>query len=90
MKLFSRIFKSVAGKAALATIALGGLLALTPSNASANPEFREHFRGRVVVGGGFYGPRYFGPRYYYGPRYYGPVFVHHRYWDERFQCWRYR
>jgi hypothetical protein len=90
MKLFSRIFKSVAGKAVLAAIALGGLLALTPTNADARPVFRERGGVRVVVGGGFYGPRYVGPRYYYGPRYYGPVFVHHRYWDARFHCWRYR
>jgi len=96
MTLYSRIWKSVAGKAVLATLALGGLLAVMPASASAAPVVVVRPGVHVVVRGGFYGPRavYYGPRpVYYGPRHFGlrPVVVAHpRYWDARFHCWRYR
>jgi hypothetical protein len=83
MRVISRVLKSFAGKAMVVAVVLGGLLSLMPASASAAPVFRERPGVRVVVRGGFYGPRYV-----YGPRYYGPVFVHHRHWDARFHCWR--
>jgi len=91
--------KKIIGKAALATVALGGFLAFFGAGtASAHPRF-------YVYGG--YGrpyPVYAGPRYYYEPApvYVGPVYgpygyyrphrYHrvYRFWDERDHCWRYR
>jgi len=91
--------KKIIGKAALATVALGGFLAFFGAGtASAHPRF-------YVYGG--YGrpyPVYAGPRYYYRPapvyvgpvygpyRYYRPYRYHrvYRFWDERDHCWRYR
>ena len=83
--------KKLFGKAALATVALGGFLAFFGAGtASARPVVYVHGGPRVV---------YVGPGYYYGPRpvYVGPVYrpyyrpyVPYRYWDARFHCWRYR
>ena len=91
--------KKIIGKAALATVALGGFLGFFGAGtASAHPRF-------YVYGG--YGrpyPVYAGPRYYYQPapiyvgpvygpyRYYRPHRYHrvYRFWDERDHCWRYR
>ena len=91
--------KKIIGKAALATVALGGFLAFFGAGtASAHPRF-------YVYGG--YGrpyPVYAGPRCYYQPApvYVGPVYGpygyyrphrHHRvyrFWDERDRCWGYR
>jgi hypothetical protein len=83
--------KKLFGKAALATVALGGFLAFFGAGtASARPVVYVHAGPRVA---------YVGPGYYYGPRpiYVGPVYRRHyrpyvpyRYWDERFHCWRYR
>jgi len=87
--------KKLIGKAALATVALGGFLAFFGAGtASARPVVYVHARSHVVVvGPGFYGPRFYGSR----PLYVGPVYrsyyrpyVGHRYWDARFHCWRYR
>ena len=81
MKL--QMLKSVAKKAIFASVVLGGFLSFFgASGASAQTVVVE--RPRVIVRGGFYGPRY-----YYGPRE-RVVVVPHRYWDARFHCWRYR
>jgi hypothetical protein len=90
MSIFSKALKSMFGKATIAAAALGGFLALTPAKASAQPVYVTRPAARVVVRGGFYGPRVIVRGGFYGPRYYGPVYVHHRYWDARFHCWRYR
>ena len=85
--------KKLFGKAAIATVALGGFLAFFGAGtASAHP--------RVVVYG-YARPHavFVGPGYYYGPRpvYVGPVYRPYyrpyrayRFWDERGHCWRYR
>ena len=84
--------KKWVGKAALATVALGGFLAFFGAGtATARPYRYERQRFHAsFVAPGFYG--------YYGPRavYAGPVYrpyrrhVEYRYWDARFHCWRYR
>ena len=81
--------KKLFGKAALATVALGGFLAFFGAGtASARTVVYVHARPHAVfVGRGFYGPRpvFVGPVYRpYG--YYRP----YRFWDERGHCWRYR
>jgi hypothetical protein len=75
--------KSVLGKAVLATVVLGGLISFFGvSSASAATVIVER-RPVVVVRGGFYGPRYYGPR--------ERIFIApHRFWDARYRCWRYR
>jgi hypothetical protein len=87
--------KKLFGKAALATIALGGFLAFFgASTASARPVVYVYARPHAV---------FVGPGYYYGPRpvyvgpvyrpYYRPYYRHYRVyrsWDEREHCWRYR
>jgi hypothetical protein len=88
--------KRLFGKAALATVALGGFLAFFGAgSASAHPRVYVSVYARphaVFVGPGFYGPQpvYVGPVYrpYYRPyyRHYRP----YRIWDEREHCWRYR
>ena len=81
--------KKLFGKAALATVALGGFLAFFGAGtASARPVVYVHARPHVFVGGGFYGPRpvFVGPVYRPYYRHYMP----YRYWDARFHCWRYR
>ncbi|HEY6986826.1 MAG TPA: hypothetical protein VH369_00500 [Bryobacteraceae bacterium] len=89
MNALRTLGKKLLGSTALATLALGGFLALFGAGtASARPVVVVHPRARVVVvHRGFYAPRV---------AYYGPVYrpyarpVLHRYWDVRFQCWRYR
>jgi len=89
--------KKLFGKAALATVALGGFLAFFGAGtASAQPRVFVSVYARphaVFVGPGFYGPRFYGPR----PVYAGPVYrpyyrpyAGYRYWDARVHCWRYR
>ena len=82
--------KKLFGKAALATVALGGFLAFFGAGtASARPVVYVYGRPHAV---------FVGPRYYYGPRpvfvgpVYGPYRHYHtyRYWDYRDRCWRYR
>ena len=98
MRLLKGIAKSMLAKVAAATVVLGGLLTFLPASASAAPVVVVRPGARVVVAGGFYGPRrvYVGPGFYgpravhVGPGFYGPVYVHRRYWDARFRCWRYR
>lgn len=81
------------GKAALATVALGGfLMFFGAGSASARPP--QRFRATVVARPYFAHRAYYGVRVYrpaYRP-YYRPYYRHyaHRYWDERFECWRYR
>src|SRR5215470_5700340 len=88
--------KKLIGKAALATVALGGFLAFFGADtASAHPRVYVYaYSGprAVYAGPGYYAPRpvYVGPVYrpYYRP-YYRPHRVY-RFWDERDHCWRYR
>jgi hypothetical protein len=87
--------KKLIGKAALATVMLGGFLAFFGAGtASAHPRVYVYGYSRPY-------PVYAGPRYYYGPRpvYVGPVYRPygyyepyraHRIWDERGRSWRYR
>ena len=76
------MFKSVLGKAVLATVVLGGFVSFFgASSASAATVIVE--RPVVVVRGGFYGPRYYGPRERI-------IVAPHRFWDARYHCWRYR
>lgn len=90
MRMLKGITESMLGKAAAAAVVLGGLLTFLPASASARPVYYGRPGVRVVVRGGFYGPRFYGPReVFVGPGFYGPVYVHHRYWDARFHCWRY-
>jgi hypothetical protein len=93
MNTFLARGKKLFGKAALATVALGGFLALFGAGtASAHPRvyvYGGYARPHAVFAGpGFYGPRpvYVGPVYrpYYRP------YLGYRYWDSRFHCWRYR
>ncbi len=93
--------KKLIGRAALATVALGGFLTFFGAGtASARPVVYVHvYSGprAVFVGPGYYygpPPVYVGPVYrpYYRP-YYRPHYRPHRvyrYWDERGYCWRYR
>ena len=96
MSVFSKALKSIVGKATIAAVALGGILAFTPAKASAQVVYCDRPAARVVVRGGFYGPHvvvrggFYEPRYYGRRYYYGPVYSHYRYWDSRFHCWRYR
>ena len=95
MNAILRKGKKLFGKVALATVALGGFLALFgATSASANTVVYVDARPRAVFVGGYYAPRY-----YYGPRpvYVGPVYRPYyrpyrayRYWDPPFHCWRYR
>jgi hypothetical protein len=90
--------KKLFGKVALATVALGGFLAFFGAGtASARPVVYVHARPHAVFVGGYFGPRYYGPRpVYVGPvyrPYYGPAYRPYRvyrFWDERNHCWRYR
>jgi len=90
--------KRLLGKAALATVALGGFLAFFGAGtASAHPRVYVYAYTRPY-------PVYAGPRYYYEPRpihvgpaygpygYYRPHRYHrvYRFSDERDHCWRYR
>jgi len=77
VRFLSRIAKPIWGKAAAVAVVLGGLMTFLPASAAA--AHCVYRRPTVVVRGGFYGPRY----------YCGPVYVHHRYWDARYHCWRY-
>jgi hypothetical protein len=79
MRVQNRVLKAICHKAVLATVVLGGFFGA--SSASARTVIVE--RPRVYVRGGFYGPRFYGPRERI-------VIVPHRYWDARFHCWRYR
>jgi hypothetical protein len=82
MRVQNQVLKSIFRKAVLATVVLGGFLSFFgASSASARTVIVE--RPRVFVWGGFYGPRFYGPRERI-------VIVPHRYWDARFHCWRYR
>jgi hypothetical protein len=82
MRLNVRTLKSIFGKAILTSVVLGGFLSFFgASSASAETVVVE--RPRVVVRGGFYGPRFYGPRERI-------VVYPHRYWDAHFRCWRYR
>jgi hypothetical protein len=82
MRLQTQVLKSICRKAILATVVLGGFLSFFgASNASAAQVVVE--RPRVIVRGGFYGPRFYGPRERI-------VIYPHRYWDARFHCWRFR
>jgi len=90
--------KKLFGKVALATVALGGILAFFgATSASANTVVYVHARPRAVFVGGYYGPRYYyaprpvyvGPAYRPYRRYYRPYRAY-RYWDPAFHCWRYR
>jgi hypothetical protein len=82
MRLQSQMLKSICRKAILAAVVLGGFLSFFGvSSASARTVYVE--RPRVIVRGGFYGPRFYAPRERI-------VIVRHRYWDARFHCWRYR
>jgi hypothetical protein len=80
MRVQTQVLKSICRKTVLATVFLGGFLGCV-SSASARTVIVE--RPRVIVRGGFYGPRFYGPRERI-------VIVPHRYWDARFHCWRYR
>ncbi len=87
--------KKLVGKATLATVALGGFLAFFGAgSASARPAVYVQARPNVVVvGPGFYGARFYGPRrVYVGPVYrpYYRPYAGYRYWDARFHCWRHR
>ena len=93
MKLLETIAKGAARRAALAGLLLLGGLAFAASPASAHPRVvvRVGIGGPVAVRGFYASP----PYYYYGGyrapryrRYYHRAY--HRYWDERFHCWRYR
>jgi hypothetical protein len=82
MRVKNQMFKSIFQKAILATVVLGGFLTFFgASSASAATVVVE--RPRVIIRGGFYGPRFYGHRERI-------VFAPHRYWDARFHCWRYR
>ena len=82
MLVQNQVLKSVCRKAILAAVVLGGFLSFFgASSASAATVIVE--RPRVIVRGGYYGPRFYEPRERI-------VIVHHRYWDPRFHCWRYR
>jgi len=82
MRLQSQMLKSICRKAILATVVLGGFLGFVgASSASAATVYVE--RPRVIVRGGYYGPRFYVPRERI-------IIVRHRYWDPRFHCWRYR
>jgi hypothetical protein len=82
MRVQTQVLKAICRKAVLATVVLGGLLSFFgASSASARTVIVE--RPRVIVRGGYYGPRFYGPRERI-------VIVPHRYWDARFHCWRYR
>ena len=91
--------KTLFGKAALATVALGGFIAFFGvSTASAQTYCYERPRFHaVVVAPGFYG--YYGPRpaYVYRRPVYGPVYrpyyrrhVEYRHWERREHEGRYR
>jgi len=82
MRRSLQMLKSSFGKAILATVVLGGFLSFFgASSASAATVIVE--RPHAVVRGGFYGPRFYGPR--------ARIVVYpHRYWDAHFRCWRYR
>jgi hypothetical protein len=73
--------KSMWKKAALAAVALGGLLCFAGAASAKAAEVVVVRRPIVVVRPGFYGPR---PFYYY--RYGRPVVVVHG-WYDRFGCW---
>ena len=82
MRVQTQVLEAICRKAVLATVVLGGLLSFFgASSASARTVIVE--RPRVIVRGGYYGPRFYGPRERI-------VIVPHRYWDARFHCWRYR
>jgi hypothetical protein len=76
------MWKSICRKAVLASVVLGGFLSFSgATSASAATVIVE--RPRVVMRGGFYGPRFYAHREHI-------IIVPHRYWDARFRCWRYR
>ena len=82
MRVQFQMLKSICRKAVLAAVVLGGFVSFFgASSASAATVFVE--RPRVIVRGGFYGPRFYGPRERI-------VIARHRYWDARFHCWRNR
>ena len=82
MRLLPQMWKSICRKAVLASVVLGGFLSFSgATSASAATVIVE--RPRVVVRGGFYGPRFYAHREHI-------IIVPHRYWDARFRCWRYR
>jgi len=79
MRVQNQVLKSICRKAILATVVLGGFLSFFgASSASADTVYVE--RPRLIVRGGFYGPRFYGPRERI-------VIVRHRYWDARFHRW---
>ena len=82
MRVKNQMLKAICRKAILAAVVLGGFLSFFgASSASAATVIVE--RPRVIVRGGFYGPRFYGPRERI-------VIYPHRYWDARFHCWRFR
>jgi hypothetical protein len=82
MRVQTQVLKAICRKAVLAAVVLGGFLSFFgASSASARTVIVE--RPRLIVRGGYYGPRFYEPRERI-------VIVPHRYWDARFHCWRYR
>jgi len=82
MRVQYEMLKSVGRKAILASVVLGGFLSFFGATSSSAATVIVE-RPRVIVRGGFYGPRFYGPRERI-------VIVPHRWWDARYHCWRYR
>lgn len=84
MELRKQVIKSVIGKAALATAALGGFLFFSGAPSAQGRDWNDYrrpiVRREVIVNRGYFGPRaeYFAPGRH-------EVFVHG--WRDRFGCW---